>query len=331
MIRTSPARDPAAMQRLHIFRAGNHGPMQGGTLEFSAADLAASAQAYDPARHEAPIVVGHPKLDAPAYGWVGGLQAEAGNLFAAPRQVEAGFAELVQAGRFKKISASFYTPASPGNPVPGVYYLKHVGFLGAAPPAVKGLRAVAFSDDDDAEIVTVEFSAPDAFPDPPNTEGSRVTDNTAEELARREADLAAREARFAAREAESLRAETAAFADGLVRAGRLPQGLVPRVTAFMDALPPGGEVSFADAGTTVRETPRDSLRALLSALPVAVNFTEATPPGGPGHGDPVGVAEFAGLRVDPDRMALHNRALAYQRAHPGTEYLAAIHAVEQAG
>jgi hypothetical protein len=144
------------MRRIHVFRAGRHAPMSGGSLEFSEADLAATARAYDPAKHEAPIVVGHPKLDAPAYGWVGSLAVEGGDLFAAPRQVEPAFAEIVEAGRFKKISASFFTPQNPDNPVPGTYYLKHVGFLGAAAPAVKGLKPIEFATDD-AGTVTVEF------------------------------------------------------------------------------------------------------------------------------------------------------------------------------
>jgi hypothetical protein len=115
--------------------------MSGQALEFSEADLVATAAAYDPARHEAPIVVGHPRDNAPAYGWIRALSASAAGLEAEPQQVDPAFAELVQAGRFKKISASFYAPDSPANPVPGVYYLRHVGFLGAQPPAVKGLRA----------------------------------------------------------------------------------------------------------------------------------------------------------------------------------------------
>ncbi|OYW21050.1 MAG: hypothetical protein B7Z43_11640, partial [Sphingomonas sp. 12-62-6] len=44
------------------------------------ADLAATAAAYDPAKFEAPIVVGHPALDAPAYGWVRGLAFAEGTL-----------------------------------------------------------------------------------------------------------------------------------------------------------------------------------------------------------------------------------------------------------
>jgi hypothetical protein len=145
------------MQRIHIFRAGKHTPMQGGALSFSEGDLAAMAAAYSPALHEAPIVIGHPAADAPAYGWVGSLTATADGLFAEPRQVDTAFAEMVDKGRFKKVSASFYGPTAPGNPAPGGWYLRHVGFLGAQPPAVKGLKPVEFAGTDEG-VVTVEFS-----------------------------------------------------------------------------------------------------------------------------------------------------------------------------
>lgn len=150
---------PDPKHPIHIFRAGRHTAMQGQTLSFGEADLAASAAAYDPAKHEAPIVVGHPAADAPAFGWVQSLAAVAGDLTAMPRQVDPAFAEAVANGRYKKVSASFYSPDSPHNPVPGVYYLRHVGFLGAQPPAVKGLSPVQFADDGDC--VSFEFSEPD--------------------------------------------------------------------------------------------------------------------------------------------------------------------------
>ncbi|MDH0050274.1 peptidase [Comamonas terrigena] len=140
------------MQALHIFKPGSQTDLSGRTLEFTEADLAACAKAYDPALHEAPLVVGHPKHDNPAYGWVKSLSADAEGLAAEPQQVDAQFAELVGAGRFKKISASFYTPDSPNNPVPGSYYLRHVGFLGALPPAVKGLREVSFAEQEDGVV-----------------------------------------------------------------------------------------------------------------------------------------------------------------------------------
>ena len=54
------------MKPLHIFKPGKHVAMSGANLNFSEADLAATVLAYDPALHEAPLVIGHPKHDAPA-------------------------------------------------------------------------------------------------------------------------------------------------------------------------------------------------------------------------------------------------------------------------
>lgn len=141
--------------RIDIFRPGRHQSAGGATIEFSDADLRAAAAAYDPEVHEAPIVVGHPKTDAPAYGWVQSLAFAEGTLRADTHQVDAAFAELVNAGRFKRVSASFYTPDSAANPKPGAYYLRHVGFLGAQPPAVKGLKAASFAE---GEGGVVEFA-----------------------------------------------------------------------------------------------------------------------------------------------------------------------------
>ena len=146
------------MDSIEIFKAGTHTDSHGATLSFSEADLAAMAKAYDPAVSEAPIVVGHPSADAPAYGWIKSLSEKNGKLLAQPDQVDPAFAEMVRAGRFKKLSASLYSPTSPANPKPGVWYLRHVGFLGAQPPAVKGLAPVNFAAGDGEGLVTVEFS-----------------------------------------------------------------------------------------------------------------------------------------------------------------------------
>ena len=142
---------------IQVFKTGRHTDVSGKTIEFTEADLAACVAAYDPKLHEAPLVIGHPKLEAPAYGWVSSLAVRGGALEASPRDVDAAFAEAVETKRwFPKVSACFYVPDAPTNPTPGAYYLKHVGFLGAVPPAVKGLREVSFGEDD--RCVTVEFS-----------------------------------------------------------------------------------------------------------------------------------------------------------------------------
>lgn len=138
---------------LQIFKPGRHVDMAGQTIAFSEADLLATCAKYDPKLHEAPLVVGHPQHDLPAYGWVRSLAFADGAIDAMPAQVNPDFADMVAAGAFKKISAAFYTPDAPQNPVPGVFYLRHVGFLGAAAPAVKGLRSPTFAGDE-AGVVT---------------------------------------------------------------------------------------------------------------------------------------------------------------------------------
>lgn len=132
---------------IEIFRAGKHTDMKGNTREFTEADIKGMAESYDASASEAPLVVGHPVLNAPAYGWTKRLVADGPLLLAEPNQVESQFAELVNAGRFKKISASFMLPDAKDNPKPGNYYLRHIGFLGAAAPAVKGLRDCSFADE----------------------------------------------------------------------------------------------------------------------------------------------------------------------------------------
>jgi len=143
--------------RIAFFRPGRHTSVDGREIEFTPAQLADAVASYSAEAHEAPLVVGHPQLNTPAYGWAAKLHVrDDGTLVADTKQVDPGFAELVNAGRFKKVSASWYLPDSPGNPKPGHLYLRHIGFLGAAPPALKGLPDASFGENDGA--VTVEFA-----------------------------------------------------------------------------------------------------------------------------------------------------------------------------
>jgi hypothetical protein len=146
---------------IEIFKAGKHTAMSGETIDFSEAHLKQIASAYDPKVHEAPVVLGHPSHDAPAYGWAKSLALAGGVLSASLDQVDAQFAENVKAGKWKKVSASFYKPDSANNPTPGQYYLRHIGFLGAMPPAVKGLRQASFagSDEDCLDFADLDAAA----------------------------------------------------------------------------------------------------------------------------------------------------------------------------
>jgi hypothetical protein len=145
-----------------IFRAGTHRDLHGRDLSFSATDLQQIADSYDPVAARAPMVIGHPKTDDPAYGWVTGLRVdEAGQLRAVLDQVEPAFAGQVRAGRYRNVSASLWPPGHPNNPKPAGWYLRHVGVLGAAAPGVTGLPPIELAADDGAHVF--EFSAENRY------------------------------------------------------------------------------------------------------------------------------------------------------------------------
>lgn len=376
---TMPQTDKSVTARIEVFRPGTFTPMQGGSITYSAADLRAMADAYDPQTAPAPIVIGHPETNAPAYGWVERFDydATAERLFADVHEIEPAFAEMVKAGRFKKVSMEMFGPASAHNPVPGAWYPKHVGFLGAAAPAVAGLKNVQFAagpgftfeaafaapgiseaaglfralrdflierfglDEADKALPTWQiewlgqqdaqtpsYTAPQVTtpvsPVPNPEEEPAVNPQPDPAFAARETELTARETRIADREAQIRRADHVSFAERMVQEGRLLPASKEKIVAILDALPATEAVSFSEGGTKL--TPGDALREVLEAQPKVVSFGALDLPDNQGTAPE---ASFAadGKAVDPVALARHQKALNYQRTHPGTEYLDAVRAV----
>ncbi len=134
------------MSIIEIFRAGAHVAMSGTRHTFTEQDLEVCARAYSPQSRLAPLVLGHPDQETETYGTVSRLFRRGKSLFADCNHVSERLKDWVRQGRYKKISASFFMPGSPHNPRAGQLYLKHVGFLGAMPPAIKGMLDPAFSE-----------------------------------------------------------------------------------------------------------------------------------------------------------------------------------------
>jgi len=131
-----------------ILKTGSFTNSQGKEVNFSQSDLEKIASSYDPTISEAPIVIGHPKSNDPAYGWIDSLKVNGDKLIASASKIVPEFLNAVKEGLFKKRSVSL----NPDNS------LRHVGFLGAALPAVKGLADLQFEDATDENII--EFSEP---------------------------------------------------------------------------------------------------------------------------------------------------------------------------
>lgn len=278
---------------IEIFRAGRHVDDAGNTHDFSAADVAAMAAGYDPALREAPLTVGHPASNRPAYGWVRRLAAAAGVLTMNPHQVEPAFAEMVQSGRFKKRSASFYAPASPSNPTPGRWYLRHVAFLGAQPPAVAGLKDIQFSAGDAEGAVS--FSETAIAP-----KETLMDEQTQARLAQAEADAAAARAAQATAEAaaaaanaqlaqfaEAQRQERHAghvsFAETQVKAGKLLPKDKETAVAVLDQLADAQPVEFSEGGADRKVSAAEWLKGLIANASPVVSFGEFAAGGSDGE------------------------------------------------
>lgn len=114
---------------------------------------------FDPVFHEPPVTIGHPEHDKPAWGWVSAVrefkEVVAGKkvkvLQAKFRDADKNFLRMLKEKKFKKRSAAFYNDGR----------LRHVAFLGAVPPAVKGLPDPKFADGDSVSFSFSEEEQPD--------------------------------------------------------------------------------------------------------------------------------------------------------------------------
>jgi len=330
-----PAKKPALPDGIEIFRAGTRTADNGRSYTISAADLVAAAAAYDPAKHEAPLTIGHPEGNRPAYGWVAGLQVDGDVLRTTHSQVEPQFAEMVADGRFKKRSASFYHPDDSANPVPGTWYLRHVAYLGAQPPAVKGLKDIEFSQ----AAAAVAFSDP--VSDPVNPQEQRpMTVKTQEQLQaeldaanKRAADLqaerdaeknradqaAAQVANFGEQTRAQRHAANVAFCEAQVKAGKLLPKDQGKAVAVLDALAAGQPVEFTEGGVAQQASALDFVKGLLEDAKPKVEFGEYAPgsDGRAGRGSAAGKSD-----AEIDKAAQE-----YMRANKGVNYADAVAAV----
>lgn len=142
---------------IEVFRSGEYRDSGGNTQFYSKEKLKLIADLYnsrvaEDSSSKAPIVKGHPKSDEPALGWVDYLRCDEDILKAKVSKVDTSFMDEVKSGRYKKISVSLYNNL----------LLKHIGFLGAAAPAVKGLKDVEYEENyselDDFELEENEIN-----------------------------------------------------------------------------------------------------------------------------------------------------------------------------
>jgi hypothetical protein len=151
--------------RLEVFKSNQHPRLTAEAVQQVIAD-------YDPGLHKAPLTIGHVSdSKAPAWGWAEALTFDEPTMAGAFGDVDPDFEALWNGGHYRNISAAFYPPDHPDNPLSQIgktgYYPHHFAALGAKAPKIKGLKnpakfeaALAFDEGDLGDLVVVEFAEP---------------------------------------------------------------------------------------------------------------------------------------------------------------------------
>lgn len=287
---------------IEIFRAGKHTDSNGRSGEFPPERLSEIASTYNSRILEepsmlAPVVKGHPKSDAPAFGWVKRLARRGDRLVAFVQDIAADFAEEVRQGKFKKVSISLYPDLM----------LRHVGFLGAATPAVKGLAEAEFAEKDGASVY--EYA------------GFAVRDDDVEILLAENEKLKS--------EIETIRKESRLrefreYANSLIATGSGAKILPSQAAGLVDILELAYQLdqSRPQAGNDDnRPGAVEQIKNFVENLKPAFNTSEfASRENGTG-GE---YNEFASAKVNPKKLKIHRRAKELQESTPGLAYEEAV-------
>ncbi len=117
---------------------------------YTDSELELLCTSYDPAKHKAPVQIGHVESTSPAYGWIEKLvyNKSHGLVLATVTYLDEVLG-VIRKKLYQFVSATFYPPNCPNHPNNGSgFYLKAVALLGAQPPAIKGLPPLEFCDYD---------------------------------------------------------------------------------------------------------------------------------------------------------------------------------------
>jgi hypothetical protein len=160
---------------IEIFKSGSHTDASGKQDSYGSDTLDRIVETYNQKIGEdpslsAPVVKGHPATNDPAFGWVERLARRGNKIIANIKDLSGEFIDEIKQGRFKKVSMAIYPS----------FMLRHVGFLGAATPAVKGLKPIQFAegefDEFENPILSIEDNSEKNNVDekPENNDGSGI-------------------------------------------------------------------------------------------------------------------------------------------------------------
>ena len=290
---------------IKILQAREATSASGEKVQITQQDLHDIADNYS-VEEPAPFVIGHPKTNGPAKGWVEKLVVKGDSLYAKGKDWASDLVKSVKDKEFIKISASLHKKDSTANPNPGFLSLRHVRFLGDTAPAMPmGTVDVSdLSDGEDADDLIYSFSDFDEdqlnfnnedniMPDEPN-KLSALQDQIAALKAEKEGlqdKVDSLEKREGIRAAKDFSDSISDFATEAVKKGNiLPAQKDELVKLFDFANDAAQSMDFSEEGAV---DPVEALKSFVSNLK-SVDFNEGTPE------DADQPADFSVQIVSPD-------------------------------
>ena len=261
---------------IEVLRTGTFTAKSGKPVSFTKADLDAIAANYDPAKNPAPLVFGHPVDSDPAYGWAEEFKREGDILMARFKDVPEEVKSAVDKGHYKKVSISLAADKKT---------VRHVGLLGAVPPAVPGLKDVKFSE---GESLIIEMSSKEETNMPTVEELTKKLEDEEKKrmAAEARADVAEKGQKAAETELSSIKDETdkkvvESKISDLIAKGKLLSANKDAVEAVALALGKTGDEIELSKGAG-KKTLQDHFFGFLDTLPENGLFNEFSDPGNGG-------------------------------------------------
>jgi len=228
-------------QWIEIFKCGNYGD-KGNFTESDLDQIVANFSKED----KAPIVVGHPANNSPAWGWLSDVKRQGDVLLGRVGELHKDFAEALTEKKFKNRSVRIVGTEAGTK-------LLHLGFLGAVLPQVEGLKTPAQFDGAVHYCADYEFALPadkkggggqESKPSKTEEEKARAMEKDAK-IKKLEKDLAderaARKSEQDASKKDALKNRKSAFStfveSKLIATGKLAKDKKDEVVNFMMTLP----------------------------------------------------------------------------------------------
>ena len=368
--------------KIPFLKPGTYNAVGGKEVTFSEDDLneiVTATQNRNYQNDSIPIVIGHPKIDSPAWGWIKkDAITNTNNILVALAENEnlnEDFISWFKKKLYTTVSAKIRKDKS----------IAHIGFLGAQPPAVAGLPAVALSENDEDILCEIELADFEASgwgakaigrllrniklyfaekegADKANTllpeydieeaatapriwqkdsgykfneseeqtkiiklkeeEEMKELDDAKTQLAEKDTALIEANAKLKAFEdkqkADALAAkknEFVAFCESDEVKVRIKDGEKDSIVETLLALDAVEAFEFGEGDSKQTVAPVDVVKNLISRLPNVVPATQtATTQNAADDNSSVELAEFSGKNVDTERLELHKKAIAIQKA-----------------